>query len=193
MARRSHYGRFCSANYSPGTTSVDYSPCTTRGDAAARYPQPSVGRGWIDDVLASARRTQTRVRDLPSRVVVYLLLAGGLFAELGYRPGRCHTVAGIVRPARTANLACYGWQTGSHGGSGYPLIRLLAVVACGTRTVMGAVSVRSLSARPVPARCARTGMLLLADRNFAVRDLVAPRCAERGGGGGAGAGRPPRG
>jgi hypothetical protein len=28
---------------------------------------------------------QARVRDLPSRVVVYLLLAAGLFAECGYR------------------------------------------------------------------------------------------------------------
>jgi hypothetical protein len=26
-----------------------------------------------------------RLRDLPSRVVVYLLLAAGLFAEVGYR------------------------------------------------------------------------------------------------------------
>ena len=39
----------------------------------------------IDAVLAQTLRTQRRVRDLPSRVVVYLLLAGCLFAELGYR------------------------------------------------------------------------------------------------------------
>ena len=39
----------------------------------------------VDDVLASTRRTQSRVRLLPARVVVYLLLAGCLFAELGYR------------------------------------------------------------------------------------------------------------
>lgn len=35
-------------------------------------------------VLEQTCRVQRRVRDLPSRVVVYLLLAGCLFAELGY-------------------------------------------------------------------------------------------------------------
>ena len=38
----------------------------------------------VDDVLASTRRTEARVRLLPARVVMYLLLAGCLFAELGY-------------------------------------------------------------------------------------------------------------
>src|SRR4051794_9561852 len=39
----------------------------------------------VDDVLATTRRTQSRVRLLPARVVIYLLLAGCLFAELGYQ------------------------------------------------------------------------------------------------------------
>lgn len=38
----------------------------------------------VDDVLALTRRTQQRIRLLPARVVVYLVLAGCLFAELGY-------------------------------------------------------------------------------------------------------------
>ena len=38
----------------------------------------------VDDALARTGRLQRRVRVLPARVVVYLLLAGGLFAELGY-------------------------------------------------------------------------------------------------------------
>lgn len=38
----------------------------------------------VDEVLAATRRTQQRVRLLPARVVVYLILAGCLFAELGY-------------------------------------------------------------------------------------------------------------
>jgi len=81
----------------------------------------------IDTVLAQTLCTQRRVRDLPSRVVVYLLLAGCLYAELGYRqvwqrlvsglegvagrgpergrvdqgppPGRPATVTSVVRPA----------------------------------------------------------------------------------------------
>ncbi|MFY9774089.1 MAG: transposase domain-containing protein [Trebonia sp.] len=38
----------------------------------------------VDAVLEETCRTRRRVRALPSRVVVYLLLAGCLFAELGY-------------------------------------------------------------------------------------------------------------
>jgi hypothetical protein len=37
----------------------------------------------VDEALAETGSVQRRVRDLPSRVVVYLLLAGCLFAELG--------------------------------------------------------------------------------------------------------------
>ena len=38
---------------------------------------------------------QRRVRDLPARVVVYLLLAGCLFAELGYRQVWDRLAAGL--------------------------------------------------------------------------------------------------
>jgi hypothetical protein len=185
----------------------------------------------VDAVLASAKRTQVRVRDLPSRVVVYLLLAGALFAELGYRQVWARLVAGLgglvvaspgssalakarrrvgvaplrglfellagpgAAPARwrgllvcaidgtslfvpdsRQNLAAYGTQTGSHGGSGYPMMRLLAVVACGTRTlidvVFGPYGVGETSYAPTLLARLRPGMLLLADRNFAVTALA---------------------
>ena len=38
----------------------------------------------VDEALAQTKTVQSRVRDVPSRVVVYLLLAGCLFPELGY-------------------------------------------------------------------------------------------------------------
>jgi len=38
----------------------------------------------VDAVLDETARMQRRVRDLPSRVVVYLLLAGALYADMGY-------------------------------------------------------------------------------------------------------------
>jgi hypothetical protein len=38
----------------------------------------------VDEVLAATGRGQRRLRLLPARVVVYLVLAGCLFAELGY-------------------------------------------------------------------------------------------------------------
>jgi hypothetical protein len=49
----------------------------------------------VDAVLAETRRVQSRVRDLPSRVVVYLLLAAGLFAELGYGQVWARMIAGL--------------------------------------------------------------------------------------------------
>jgi transposase IS4-like protein/DDE family transposase len=185
----------------------------------------------VDAALAETGRGQRRVRDLPARVVVYLLLAGGLFAEVGYRQVWARLVAGLdglpvawptssalaqarrrlgvaplaalfrllagppagasrwrglllcaidgttmFVPDSPSNLAGYGRQTGSHGGSGYPMLRLVAVVTCGTRTLIDAVfgpyRTGELSYAPDLVRCLRTGMLLLADRNFAVADLI---------------------
>lgn len=185
----------------------------------------------VDAVLAETGRVQSRVRDLPARVVVYLLLAAGLFAELGYPQVWARMVAGLegvavatptssalakarrrvgVAPLAAlfrllagpaagaarwrglllcaidgtsmfvadspANLTRYGRQTGSHGGSGYPMLRLVAVVACGTRTVIDAVfgpyATGELSYAPRLLGCLRPGMLLLADRNFAAADLI---------------------
>jgi hypothetical protein len=205
--------------------------------AAGRYAPGHLGEltqvvpfEMVDAALAASPARHARVRDLPGRVVVYLLLAAALFAECGYGQVWARLVAGLgdlpvatptssalaqarrrVGPAplralfrllagpgmgpprwrglllcavdgttlsvpdSPANLAVYGRQTGSHGGSGYPLLRLVAVVACGTRTVIdatfGPYRVGELSYAPRLQRCLRPGMLL-ADRNFAVRDLI---------------------
>jgi len=83
-----------------------------------------------------------------------------------------------------ANLAVYSKQRGGRNGdSGYPQLRLLALVSCSTRTVIDAVF------RPVSAgetTCARLllgslheGMLLLADRNFAAGFLAAQIAAAK--------------
>ena len=170
----------------------------------------------VDAVLEETCRVQRRVRDLPARVVVYLLLAGCLFAELGYAqvwhrlaaglgglpvavptasamtqarrrlgPGPLRELFVLLRgPApggarwrgllvcaidgtimtvadSEANLAVYSKQRGGpNGGSGYPMLRLLALVSCGTRTVIdavfGPVSGRRDHLRPGPARAACT-------------------------------------
>ena len=49
----------------------------------------------VDAVLVETRTVQSRVRELPSRVVVYLLLAGCLFADLGYVQVWHRLVAGL--------------------------------------------------------------------------------------------------
>jgi hypothetical protein len=193
----------------------------------------------VDAVLAETGAAQRRVRELPSRVVVYLLLAGCLFAELGYRQvwqrltaglaglavpdpsetaltkarrrvgpnplqalfellrgpaATTRTAAGVVRwrgllvcaidgtimtvADSPANLARYRKQRGgATGGSSYPLLRLVALVACGTRSLIDAsfgpvdCGETRYAARLVAN--ARAGMLILADRNFAAGYLVA--------------------
>jgi hypothetical protein len=185
----------------------------------------------VDEVLASTRTTQQRLRELPSRVVVYLLIAAGLFTELGYQQVWARLIAGLegvsvampsssalaqarrrvgvaplaalfrllagpapgaVRwrkllvcaidsttmfvPDSPANLTRFPYQGGGNGPSGYPMLRLMAVVACGTRTVIdiafGSWRVGETSMAPRLSGCLRPGMLLLADRNFAAADLI---------------------
>jgi Insertion element 4 transposase N-terminal/Transposase DDE domain len=50
----------------------------------------------VDDVLAQTRTVQRRLRDLPSRVGVYFLLALGLFPRLGYVRVWAKLTAGLV-------------------------------------------------------------------------------------------------
>lgn len=184
----------------------------------------------VDAVLAETNTVQQRVRDLPSRVVVYLLLAGALFADLGYGQVWTRMVAGLdgiavatpttsalaqarrrigaaplralfdllrgpaaglsvkgVRwrgrlvtaidgtilgcPDTTANLRVYQRGGGYQGGTGYPLARVLALVACGTRTIIDATFGTDRVGETTYAHdllgALRAGMIVLADRNFA--------------------------
>jgi Insertion element 4 transposase N-terminal len=50
----------------------------------------------VDDVLAQTGTTQRRLRDLPSRVGVYFVLALGLFPRLGYAQVWAKLTAGLV-------------------------------------------------------------------------------------------------
>ncbi|MFW5899548.1 MAG: IS4 family transposase, partial [Jiangellaceae bacterium] len=74
-------------------------------------------------------------------------------------------------------------QAGNHGGTGYPQLRLLALVACGTRTLIDAVfgptTTGETTYAPELLRSLRAGMILLADRNFAAKDLIADIAATR--------------
>jgi hypothetical protein len=187
----------------------------------------------VDAVLEETCRVERRVRDLPARVVVYLLLAGCLFAELGYGqvwdrmaagldgldaaaptasamtqarrrlgPGPLRELFALLRGpspggARwrgllvaaidgtimtvadsAANLAVYSKQRGGpNGGSSYPMLRLLALVSCETRTVIGAVfgpvSKGETTYAPGLLASLHAGMVLLADRGFGAGFLAA--------------------
>jgi hypothetical protein len=189
----------------------------------------------VDAVLAQTGRTQARLRDLPARVVVYLLLAGCLFAELGYVQVWQRLTAGLAglqlatptasaltharrrlgpAPLRAlfdllrgpapvaapggvrvggllvcaidgttlsvadtpANLAAYAKQPGHHGGSGYPLLRLVALVACGTRSLIdaayGPTSNGETAYTDRLTGSINAGMLVLCDRNLTTAALT---------------------
>jgi Insertion element 4 transposase N-terminal/Transposase DDE domain len=189
----------------------------------------------VDDVLALTGRTQSRVRLLPARVVMYLLPAACLFADVGYRQVWSKLTAGLhalpipspsgsaLRQARqrlgpapvgalfdllrgpaatsaaqvrwrdllltvidgttlvvadsSANTSRYTKHRCSNCASGYPQLRLSALLTCGTWSVIDAVfdpvSVGELDQARSLARNLRPGMLLLADRNYAAADLLA--------------------
>ncbi|WP_405670289.1 IS4 family transposase [Streptomyces sp. NBC_01530] len=190
----------------------------------------------VDEALMATRTVQSRLRDLPSRVVIYLILAACLFPEVGY-PGVWRKLTGalaglplavpsasalaqarrrvgskpvrwlfdllrgpaptthgpgarwrgllvvaldgttVTVPDTPAVLTGFTKQAGNHGGTGYPQVRLLALVACGTRTLIDAVFGPTTSGETTYAprllSSLRPGMILLADRNFAAQKLVA--------------------
>jgi hypothetical protein len=196
----------------------------------------------VDEALAQTRTVQSRIRDVPSRVVVYLLLAACLFPELGY-PGvwrkltagleglavaaptpsallqaRRRVGAAPLRflfdllrgpaaaprdggawwhgllvcavdgttvtvPDSPANLTRFTKGAGNHGGTGYPQVRLLALVACGTRTLIDAVSGPTTCGEttyaPALLRSLHQGMIVLLDRNFAAAALIAAIAATK--------------
>lgn len=193
----------------------------------------------VDAALAHTRTVQQRLRDLPSRVVVYLVLAGCLFPEVGYlgvwrkltaglSPGldgsraAAPTASALAQARRRVGPAPLRWlfellrgpapgrqrgtrwrgllvcaidgttltvpetpavaqrftkQAGHHGGTGYPQLRLVALVACGTRTVIDAVfgptTTGETTYTPRLLDSLKAGMILLADRNFAASELIA--------------------
>lgn len=187
----------------------------------------------VDAALEATGSTEQRFRRLPSRVIVYLLLAGTFFGGQGWTHvfNRLTSgLAGTFRPAKSAltgamrrvgpaplrelfillagyasgrtppavtfagrlvvaidgtqmsipdteaNLAVYPKASGGpNGPPGYPMIRLLALVATGTRQVIDAVfgpdTIGELTYVHDLMRSLHAGMLLLADRNFATFDV----------------------
>jgi hypothetical protein len=72
----------------------------------------------VDEALAATATTPTRVRRVPARVVIYLLLAGSLFAELGYRQV-WHKLCAGLGPAHTHSMSDnLLWQARARLGTG---------------------------------------------------------------------------
>ena len=82
----------------------------------------------VDAVLEETRRVQRRVRDLPARVVVvYLLLGGCLFADLGYPQVWGRLTAGLGGLGAAAPTASAMTQARRRLGPG-PLRELFALL-----------------------------------------------------------------
>lgn len=187
----------------------------------------------VDQALDATGKRERRTRLLPSRVVVYFVLALVLFPELGYRavfgklclgagvlatitgsaltqarrrigvqplrwifdlvrgPAPCTTRQGswfgplrvcaidgtiLTLPDSAQIKTKYGKQAGNHGGTGYPQARMVALIACGTRTIMDAVfgptSIGETTYTPSLLPAMGPGMIVLADRNFASAGLL---------------------
>jgi Insertion element 4 transposase N-terminal/Transposase DDE domain len=190
----------------------------------------------VDAVLADCRCVQRRVRKLPARVVVYLLLAAALFEPAGYLaiwgkltgalegagavkvtgaalwqartrlgPAPLRALFDLLRgsaaaprtngswwrgllvcaidgttldvPDTPGHRARLGKQDNQYATAGYPQIRLVALVACGTRAIIDAVfgptaeGETSYVPRLLPSVC--RGMIVLLDRGLSSNALLA--------------------
>jgi Insertion element 4 transposase N-terminal/Transposase DDE domain len=190
----------------------------------------------VDAVLAECGAAQRRLRKLPARVVVYLLLAAALFEPAGYLavwrkltsaldgaavqvtaaalwqartrlgPAPLRALFDLLRGSAAAPRTAGSWWRGllvcaidgttldvpdtpGHrarlgkgsnqytAASGYPQVRLAALVACGTRAIIDAVFGPAADGEPAYAtrlvRSLRQGMIVLLDRGLSGNDLLA--------------------
>lgn len=178
----------------------------------------------VDTVVADCGKTERRQRLIPARVVVYLLVAAGLFASCGWQAvwrKLCGGLGLVVEPAASALFyarkrlgsqplkALFGLIAGPTGaagrwrgllvcaidgtlldvpasaanlavhrssghttyrGSGYPQVRLVTLIATGSRALMGAVfgpithGETAMTAKLTETM--RPGQIILADRGF---------------------------
>jgi len=90
---------------------------------------------------ALARRGR-RIGTAPLRALFELLRASSRAGHEGrvWRGRLVTAIDGTMMsvPDTAANLRVFHRGGGHHGGTGYPMIRMLALVACGTRTIIDA-------------------------------------------------------
>lgn len=190
----------------------------------------------VDAALEAAGGREHRVRRLPSRVVIYVLLAGVLFADQGWKQVYSRLVSGLPEPVKSPSasalseamrrvgagplrelftlvrgpavtganhvtrfagrlvVAIDGTQLavadteanrvqfpkprgGPNGEAGYPMLRMVAILTAGTRSILdaafGADAVGELTYAHQAIACLASGMVLLGDRNFATYKFFA--------------------
>lgn len=187
----------------------------------------------VEQALDATGQREHRARLLPSRVIVYFVLALALFPDLGYQlvyaklglaarlvnrvsasalsqarrrlgskplawifellrgpaitlqragtwfgPYRVCALDGTILtlPDTPAILGKYTKHAGHHGGTGYPQARVLALIGCGTRSLLDAAFGPTSAGETTYTRQLLSsmgpGMIILADRNFAAAPLL---------------------
>ena len=140
----------------------------------AGLEQRLAGAGWEFPSPTALSRLRGRLGEAP-----FAALLGRLVSPLAAAGGPGSRVCGLLAvgwdgtllevPASAANVAALGRQRGTH----YPQVRLVALVACGTRAVLGA-ALGAAAERELAGELLGVlgkGMLLLADRGFFSFDL----------------------
>jgi hypothetical protein len=137
------------------------------------------GAGWRVPAPTALTGVRRRVGDKPLESLFRRLCpAQGLAAGRSPWSHICGLLAvawdgtTVAAEASAANIAAFGRLRGSNGGH-YPQLRLVTLIACGTRALLGAAAGPVCGkGRGEPALagallgCLHPGMLLLADRNF---------------------------
>ncbi|MGC0416095.1 hypothetical protein ABIA38_001603 [Embleya sp. AB8] len=140
--------------------------------AGLAVPAPA---GPSGSTLRQARR---RLGATPSKALFDLLRGPVATTATRWRGMPVVAVDGTLPPVpdTAANLAVFVKQRCNSGTGGHPRLRLATLVACGTRSVVGAVfgpaTTGELEYAGRLTGDLRMGMLLLGDRNFAASVLL---------------------
>jgi hypothetical protein len=144
-------------------------------ELAAGLGRPLHAAGWQVPASTALTRLRRRLGDKPFELLFWRL-CGGLSPGMPEWSHICGLLVvawdstTVKAPASAANIAAFGEMRGRKPGH-YPQARLVTLIACGTRALLGAAvgPWRGTGERALAAGLLgqlRAGMLLLADRGF---------------------------
>ena len=144
-------------------------------DLASGLGRALAAAGWQVPASTALSRVRRRLGEKPFELLFWRL-AGPLGAGTAPWSHTCGLLAvawdgtTVTVPASAANIAAFGRPGGAKDGH-YPQMRLVTLIACGTRGLLGAAAgpLRGCGERALAGELLsrlRRGMLLLADRGF---------------------------
>jgi Insertion element 4 transposase N-terminal len=146
--------------------------------------------GLVDEAVGDGLAWEMRLRSLPARLGVYFVLGCCLFSVKPYPDVIREVTAGLqgalaaVGWEPPATTALSGQDSAEHGQAANPQLRLVTLLACGTRALLdaafGPVRGKGTGEQALARQLLgslRPGMLLLADRNSTATRCGPPRPA----------------